>query len=51
MRDQPGGGVRATGDDDEAEPEDVPVAEPLAVDLRDDEPAEQVVARVLREPR
>ena len=34
----------ATGDDDEAEAEDVPVGQPLAVDLGGDQPTEQVVA-------
>ena len=50
MRDQARGGVAATGDDHEAEAQDVPVGEPLglpvgALDLGRDEGAEEVVAR------
>ena len=47
VRDQAGRGVGTTGSDHEAEAEDVPVAEPLVVDLGGDEPTEQVVAGVL----
>ena len=48
VRDQVAGRVVAAGHHDEAEAEDVPVAEPLAVDLGGHQRAEQVVARLAR---